>query len=125
MDLPRVVTTDRLREKGFDLPPVAPDVLRQLHPYGMHLAFETPTFGEVEAVDVTLCTILAVTDHGDTMRFLHQFREKEWDSLPTLDRLLRDHARLTEESAVRSVVEGLEACLGADRGFQEELPFDE
>ena len=124
MDLPRLVTTDRLRERGFDLPPVAPEVLRQLHPYGFHLAFETSTFGEVEATDVTLATVLGVTDRGDTVRFIHQFRDKEWEELPTLDRLLHDHARLAEESAVRSVMEGLEDYLGADRGFQEELPFE-
>ncbi|MEX0825719.1 MAG: hypothetical protein WD184_03025 [Acidimicrobiia bacterium] len=124
MDLPRVVSTDRLRERGFDLPGLAPEVLRQLHPYGQHLAYETTTFGEVEPIDITLCTVLALTEQGDVMRILHQFRDKEWEQLPTVDRLLRDHARLAEESAVRSVVEGLEACLGADRGYQQELPFE-
>ena len=124
MDLPRVVTTDRLRERGFDLPPAAPEVIRQLHPYGFHLAFETTTYSDVEATGVTLATVLATTDRGETVRFLHQFRDKDWDELPTADHLLRDHARLAEESAIRSVMEGLEDYLGADRGFQEELPFE-
>lgn len=124
MDLPRVVSTDRLRERGFDLPGLAPEVLRQLHPYGQHLVFEATVFDQVAPTDVTLCTVLALTEQGDVMRILHQFRDKEWEELPTIDRMLSEHAHLAEESAVRSVVEGLEACLGADRGYQQELPFD-
>lgn len=123
--MPKLVTTAQLRETHPDRPALPAALANRLHPHAVHLVFELVAWGEVEPDESSsLCTVVAVTESGTTVRVAHSFPDGFLDRLPGIEDLLVQHAALREAREVDAMVREVETLLREAHGVQGRLPFD-